>query len=236
VLRRAPAWYNPEPELFAERVQHGEVELTPERITTYEQDGKRVKTMYNRANLDAEQSLCGAGRALAADNLARDSAGLWRYVDGALRCVDAGAPALRYRLAEFLAADGVQLAAGWSRPESGGGIWNGSWSDGDSSSVTLALPAGGRYAGLLVIGHYFDGNGRTRVRINGRDLGWQRLRELPLLPLPAGATALTLQLDHEAPYQPPAGQADRRRIAFFLLEIALQPAPPQPDGRPGGPP
>lgn len=225
VLRHATAWHNPEPELFAERVAHTEIELTPERISVYELDGKRVKTLYNRGNLDAEQTLCGPGRALAADNRVRDSAGLWRYIDGAPRCVDAGAPMQRYRLADFLAGDAFRLGGGWSRPESGGGIWNGTWSDGDTSTLTLALPAGSRHAGLLVIGHYFDGNGRTRVRINGRDLGWQRLRELPLLPLPAGATSLTVELVHEAPYQPPAGQADRRRIAFFLQEIALLPAP-----------
>ncbi|MBA5640010.1 hypothetical protein H3H37_23390 [Duganella sp. LX20W] len=223
VLRHAPAWYNPEPELFAERSWHGEYELAQGRVAVYEDGGKVYKTMYSRANLDADQALCGAGRALTAANRFHDTTRMWRYIDGQPQCGPAGPAPLRYGLAQFLSHDGITLGTGWSQPESGGDIWNGSWSNGKRSVLTVPLPAGHQYRTLLIIGHYFTGNSRTRVIINGRDLGWFALRELPELPLPDAPT-LTLELEHDAPYQPPPGQPDTRQLAFFLQEIALKPA------------
>lgn len=223
VLQRAPAWYNPEPELFAERTWHGELELAQDRVVAYEQDGRRIKTMYNRANLDADTALCGPQRVLTADNKIHDSTRLWRYIDGALHCGPATVAPLRFGLEQFRRHDSVQLLSGWSQPEAGGNIWNGSWSDGPRSILTVPLPAGHQYRTLLIIGHYFDGNRRTRVIVNGRDLGWLALTDLPELPLP-DAPLLRLELEHEAPYTPPPGQPDTRRLAFFLQEIALKPA------------
>jgi len=75
-------------------------------------------------------------------------------------------------------------------------------------------------------GRYFDGNKRTRVTINGIDLGWQDLATMPSLALPDGGAVLTppltVELEYDAPHRPAARAPEQRRLGFFLQTVTLR--------------
>lgn len=89
VLARAPGWYNPDPEIFYERVAHAESYPMPEKTYTYAVDGVPVKTLYNLRNPGAATALCGPGRTLAPDNRSVEADMGWRYINGPVRCTGA---------------------------------------------------------------------------------------------------------------------------------------------------
>jgi hypothetical protein len=86
VIARAPGLYHPEPEIFAERAGHNDNYIQPENVYTLRVGGKQVKTLYNVANPNAAQQLCGDGAALAPGNRYVDSMRGWRYIDGPVQC------------------------------------------------------------------------------------------------------------------------------------------------------
>lgn len=89
VLAHAPGWYNPDPEIFYERVAQAESYPMPERTYSWVIDGAPVKTLYNLRNRSAAAALCGPGRALAPDNRYVDADMGWRYINGPVRCTGA---------------------------------------------------------------------------------------------------------------------------------------------------
>lgn len=218
VLAHYPAVYHPDPEIFFERMTHVDGWGEPERSYQYrDARGGVVKTLFNIHNSRFGAALCGPGRALDAASLVDAGQG-WKYVDGAPRCLGT----LIYTARDFGAA--VAAGAGWSGVELGGGVWDGMWSNGARSRlrITLAQPA----RAIQLLGHYFEQRRATRVTINGVDYGWMSLetgRWLPLAPaLARDGRNLSIELEHETPYVPPADQADQRRIALFLQRVALQ--------------
>ena len=226
-LRLAPALYHPEPEIFAERAGHHDDYIVPDKTYNYVLDGRLVTTLYNTRQPRIEEQLCGSGGALAADNAFTDSTRGWRYIDGPLRCVSDKAVQQTFQVEQFRAGDAVRLGEGWSAPEMNGGAWNGVWSDGARSRLTLRSPGLQQAGTLTIFGHYIDGNKRTRVRVNGADLGWHaldQLERLPLAPLAPGA-ALDIELEHEAPQRPATG-GDTRHLGLFLREITLRASAP----------
>ena len=159
---------------------------------------------------------------LADGNRITDSYRNWRYIDGPLRCRGDGGP-MQFGLAELRQDGTLKLSAGWSGVESGGGIWNGVWSTGAQSTITITLPAQRGVRQLSLQGHYFDGNSRSGVRVNGVDLGWAQLDQANTLTLPAGAGAdgqLRIELQHQAPHAP--NSEDPRELAFFLQGVTLK--------------
>jgi hypothetical protein len=225
VLAWAPQWYHPEPEIYAERAGVNDDYIQPGRIYAFGAGAAR-KTLYHAATPGAEGLLCGAGAVLAPGNHITESAHGWRYIDGPVRCQSGGVRVEVRDAGRFDAAGGVTLAAGWSGIESNGPSWHGVWSDGPTSRLVVALPTDFRPSTVTLRGVYLAGNTRTRVRINGVDLGWQALDPAPplLLPQPLKGTALTIELEHENPHSP--GPADARRLAFFLSEVRLRAAAP----------
>jgi hypothetical protein len=220
VLKVAPQWYHPEPEIFAERMAGNDDYIRPGQVYAFE-TGKLRKTLYYPADPASDAQLCGSGAVPAADNRTTDSAYGWRYIDGPVRCVAGGQGQRSLQAAQFRDRAGIVLGEGWSAVEFNGGVWNGSWSLGAHSRLVLALPQGPRPAGLALLGQYFDGNHRTRVRIDGVDLGWQELDRGAVLALPKGAAgSVTIELDHETPHSP--GPGDPRALAFFLREVNLR--------------
>lgn len=87
-LRHAPSLYNPDPELFRERLANAELPLDPEAAYSYQAGGRTFKTLYNANHAGGVRQLCGAGRMLA-DPGTDAGYGGWRYVNGAPQCVDA---------------------------------------------------------------------------------------------------------------------------------------------------
>jgi hypothetical protein len=220
VMQRAPQLYHPEPEIFAERLGHNDDYINPAHIYRRSVDGNIVTTLYNAQHPGIEEQLCGSGGMLAPDNRITASARGWRYIDGALRCQSGGALQQSYQYDQFKAQRALKLVSGWSTPEANGPGWNGVWSNGARSRIVIALAPGQRPATLTLLGHYLDGNTRTRVKIGTTDLGWHRLDQPQRLPLPATSGALEIELEHEAPHSP--GGSDTRQLAFFLREITLR--------------
>jgi hypothetical protein len=217
-LEHAPGWYNPDAEIFHERLEHLERYFEPERIYVYTLNGAAIKTLYNLRNPAAEAALCGAGRALGPDNAVVEGDQQWRYINGAVKCTTA--------LSLAVGEPALQLASGWSSPEHHSGEWDGVWSDAEHSSLAIAFDPAQKPSHLRLQGHYFDGNKRTRVTINGVDMGWQDLRLMPLLPLPepgAGlASPIVVELEYDAPHNAGASEPDKRRLAFFLQTVSLR--------------
>lgn len=227
VLAHAPGLYHPEPEIFAERAGQHDNYIRPEQVYVYRIDGAPVKALVNAANPQADAVLCGGGASIAPDNAFTEASRGWRYVDaptrGApIRCATGGLAQRSFQYDDFKAGKQVELAAGWSALEANGPGWNGAWSDGPRSRLVLHLD-GLRPEQLLVSGAYLENQGRTRVRVNGVDLGWHQLdREGPLALPPAASqdAPFVIELEHEAPRSP--GASDPRQLAFFLREINLR--------------
>jgi hypothetical protein len=222
IMQRAPGLYHPEPEIFAERLGHHDDYIVPDKIYVRKVDGQPVTTLYHPGHPGIEAVLCGSGGALAPDNRYTASDRGWRYIDGPYRCLSGGTPQQTFQVEQFRAKEGVRLAAGWSGPEINGGTWNGVWSDGPRSRIVIPLGTGQKPATLAIVGNYLDGNTRTRVTVNGADLGWQHLDQLQRLALPSSTGAIEIELEHEAPHRPGDGKADQRALAFFLREITLR--------------
>ena len=221
VMARATRLYHPEPEIFAERLGGHDNYIYPDQVHIRVRDGAVAQTLFNAAHPGIEQRLCGVDGQLAPDTAFTFSARHWRYVDGPLRCVSHGAPQQTFQYEQFASAIGLTLAAGWSRPEANGGHWNGVWSDGPRSFAIFRLAAGSKPSTILILGHYFEGNTRTRVSVNGTDLGWHDLAKPVRIALPAMASGdIAVELTHEAPRTPTA--ADGRQLALFLRQVTLR--------------
>ena len=217
-LEHAPGWYNPDAEIFHERLEQRERYFEPERTYAYTLNGAAIKTLYNLRNLAAEARLCGAGRALGPDNEVVDGDQQWRYINGAVKCMSA--------LSLAVGEPALQLASGWSVPEQHGGEWDGVWSDAGRSSLAITFDPEQKPSYLSLQGRYFDGNKRTRVTINGVDMGWQDLALMPLLALPGPgarlASPLVVELEYDAPHSASASESDKRRLAFFLQNVTVR--------------
>jgi hypothetical protein len=228
VIEHAPSLYNPDPEIFYERISHAESNMDPfSQIVVYETGGKTVKALYGAGNPAAGARLCGKGLRLAAANHVVDAGGLWRYVNAPLLCEEAPARARldAYTAQQFRTADAVRLLSGWSGTEFGGGDWNGVWTDAARSHLTIRLEPGRTPADVVILGHYYDGNHQTRVAINGVDLGWHKLDQFDPLVLPVAARSagtLTIEFENEAPLRPGAASPDQRQLAFFMQSITVE--------------
>lgn len=218
VMQRAPAWYHPEPEIFAERLGHHDDYIQPSKVYVRSVDGQRVTTLFNAGFPGSAEQLCGSGGALAPDNRLTTKDRGWTYIDGPVRCIAGGAPQHSFQYPQFVRQERIKLAAGWSGPEANGPGWDGVWSEGARSRIVVSV-AGSAPSTLTIVGNYLDGNRRTRVTVNGKDLGWQDLSQARRLALPAGASTLDIELEHEAPHR--AGN-DPRALALFLREVTLR--------------
>lgn len=221
VMQHAPGLYHPEPEIFAERLGRHDNYIYPDQIHMRSSGGVPVQTLFNGIHPGIEQRLCGVDGQLAADSDITYTARHWRYIDGQVRCVSQGMPQQSFQYEQFAAGTGITMAFGWGGAEANGGDWNGAWSSGPRSFIVLRPALGIKPSTILILGHYFEGNARTRVSINGTDLGWHDLARPQRLALPAGTGGdIAVELTHEAPRKPTA--ADPREMALFLRQITLR--------------
>ncbi|MCC6073454.1 hypothetical protein ACFSQU_00495 [Massilia sp. GCM10020059] len=221
VMQHAPRMYHPEPEIFAERLGRHDNYIYPDQIHLRTSAGAPVQTLYHGVHPGVEQRLCGVDGQLAPDNDITYTARHWRYIDGQVRCISQGMPQQSFQYEQIRAGAGVALVSGWGGAEANGGDWNGAWSHGPRSVAVIRPAMGMKPATVLILGHYFEGNARTRVSINGVDLGWHDLAKPQRLALPAGVAGdIRIELAHEAPRKPSA--ADAREMALFLRQITLR--------------
>ena len=217
LLRNAPDWYTPDPEIFFERLVHAELPMDREKTYSYTVDGKIRKTLYNNMG-SGIQKLCGAGSAI--ENRSFDAGyGGWRYFNGEPRCTSSEQMTSEQLIQRRL------LGEGWSGFERGGGNWDGAWSNGERSHITLRPPGQRRSAMLTLRGHYYEGNSRTRLEVNGHDFGWVALDRGDAFDIGEALTGKERQIDivleHEMPGGPSAPAGDGRKIAYFLRGVEL---------------
>jgi hypothetical protein len=86
VLARAPGWYHPEPEIFAERMAHNDNYIETDKVYVYHPDGQPAKILFHPSNPKLDTMLCGPDAVLAAGNRITGSAYGWRYLDGEVHC------------------------------------------------------------------------------------------------------------------------------------------------------
>jgi hypothetical protein len=222
-LTHANRWYHPEPEIFVERMAHNDDYIQPDKIYV---STEWHKALVNPSGAHVDELLCGTGRVLSPDNRMVPSTRGWYYIDGAIACRPDPYGVQRYGTAQLENGVGITLASGWSSMEHSGGAWDGVWSVGPRSKLLIAAVPGLHPSLLSLQGMYFEGNRRTRVWINGTDLGWLSLDRLPHFALPADSAGkdLVIELAHEAPHSP--GKGDTRELAFFLRSIELREGPP----------
>lgn len=227
ILKVAPQLYHPEPEIFVERMGHNDDYIWPNQIYTYRVDGATVKTVVNHANARTDELLCGRGGVIDPAMARTESTRGWYYLDGPLRCISGSFIQHSFQLPDFRANDTLRLDSGWHTPEANGPNWDGVWSIGAKSRLVVRID-GALPESLLLVGNYLEPNRRSRVKVNGVDLGWHELDREGALPLPPPARGndLLIELEHESPRQP--GGGDPRELAFFLREASLR----QPSGQP----
>lgn len=219
-VKHLPAFYNPEPEIFVERMTHRDgAELAIDQLYKFEHRGKVSKILFHGSNAHVDQQLCGKGLVLGLDNRYANAAQGWQYLNGNLHCVEA-------RVIDFDAFSDtgkIQFSSGWSGIETGGGVWNGRWSDGDNSVITIPGTSQQKIAGIKLLGHYFEKNKRTRVVINGSDLGWFDLSQAPIIQFNASTTGVKIDLKHEFPHEPSKTPEfpDGRRLSVFLQSLVI---------------
>lgn len=213
VMNHYPTAYNPEPELFVERSARSEVPLDPMRAYQWKgQQGIAVKTLYFSgpgAPVPGE-SLCGPGKTVRGNSAPVSAGAHWAYLNGPVECkpllnIDAGQPGL--------------LASGWQSPDIVEGKVPGVWGIAATTTLAIDIPADRPVQGLRVQGDYLPGtpSPRSRVSINGRDMGWHDLRAPVFLDLPHdGARRLTIELLHDKPL-PQGGKL----LSFYLKSITL---------------
>lgn len=213
VMSHYPQAYNPEPELFAERAAGDEVPL--ESMKTYQWKDKRgnaVKTLYFAgpgAPVPGE-SLCGPGKVIQGHTAPVSAGNGWVYLNGPVQCgpilnIDAAEPGL--------------LAGGWQAPDVVGDSVPGVWGIAPSTTLNVKLPASQQVHRVRVLGDYLPGtlSPRSRIIVNGRDMGWHDLRTPVFLDLPQdGAPSLTIELQHEKPLP-----QDGKLLTFYLKSITL---------------
>ncbi|SFL48749.1 hypothetical protein [Rugamonas rubra] len=223
VMQRAPGLVNPEPEIFAERNGHNDGNVRTDQVYGLSVEGPSNKLLYNLANGDIDVLLCGEGNSLAADNHTVDTMRHWRYINGPVRCKSGGGAGRTLAIEQFQQLQTQLLAFGWSNPERNGSGWDGVWSNGPNSRLQVAVDAAQPPATLTLSGYYFAGNRRSRLSVNGVDLGWHDLQQGAAVALPAavrGASQLQIELAHEAPGEP--GPGDQRHLALFLRKVVLR--------------
>lgn len=223
-----PQWYNPEPELFAERAAHQEKLLDPGRAYIYVAGNRPMKAMAQAGYRGLATDLCGRDGEIATF-ASRTAAGEgWEYLNGPFTCAHRSVhdEPLAIGPGEFNGAR-MRLDSGWSGVEDDHAGWHGVWSDAASSVLTVLLPTARDVHRVTFSGEYYGGNQETGVRINGVDLGRHRLAPNGTIALPPQAgravSSLRIELVHQAPRDPAAdpSNSDPRHLAFFLRQLQV---------------
>ena len=111
------------------------------------------------------------------------------------------------------------LASGWQAPDVVGDEVPGVWGVAPTTTLTVKLPAEQPVHRVRVLGDYLPGtlSPRSRIIVNGRDMGWHDLRTPVFVDLPQdGVQSLTIELQHDKP-QP----QDGKLLSFYLKSITL---------------
>jgi hypothetical protein len=222
VLRHAPQYYNPEPEIFVDRSSGAEPMMDFDQAYVG-RFGDQIKTLYYAGSLKSIAAVCPQGLPTAR-SVVKASYDGWTYLNGPVEC---GAPvALQsFDMHDFERSQGGHVADGWSRFEFGNDGNGGIWSLGKQSTFVVTLPPGKPDA-ITIRGVYLGGNWSTEVAINGKPAGtWHldRPNRIGLDLIDQGNAGqpnqLEVTLTHKSPKAPSA--QDTRELAFFMKQVVL---------------
>ena len=91
MLKHFPALYEPEPEIFFERLTHEDGSMHPSRVVAYPNLEHPTRILFNTGSALAHAKLCGPGGQVAPGDARIYPLG-WRYVIGAPVCLPASTP------------------------------------------------------------------------------------------------------------------------------------------------
>ncbi|MBV6320422.1 hypothetical protein [Duganella violaceipulchra] len=210
MFRHAPSLYNPESEIFVERLTGIEDSRDRTKVHAYRVNGVTLKALYHSSLPDPESQLCGNAPVAPAIG----GPDRWLY----LKQLPACWPAVNLGAVQFTRDQTLLLGRGWSQIEP----QHGAWSDSKQSLMLVSYLGDTPAHQITLRGYYFEGNRRTRVKLNGVDQGWVDLQAGTALELPphGDGAGVRIELTHEAPHSP--GPQDRRQLAFYLQGVTLR--------------
>ncbi|MCD2516569.1 hypothetical protein LQ564_09630 [Massilia sp. G4R7] len=213
VLGHAPHLYNPDPEIFLERERRREDPVTPDQVVVHRGPAGPTKLMRFWSNGGDDGGLCASGAHLEADHVKTLASG-WRYYSGPLRCAPGASPFLHIAITPDTAS---MLLEGW--PASTGPVV---WNTGRHAALRIEVPPGRRPALLGLRGYYHHPVRRSRVSINGVDLGVVALGQAPLV-LPASLQdARVLEIRFEHTREPRPAVPGEPPLGFFLHGVDIE--------------
>ncbi|GAB3468211.1 hypothetical protein GCM10027321_36410 [Massilia terrae] len=220
LLNKYPKIYNPEPEIFLEREFHKERVFTPTDIAVH-YDGP-VPTKIIRHELNdgwSESGLCSDTQEVVASKVS-DSVRGWVYYSGPFSCELGRTIRREWRLGRR-AENTKLLGEGWSGMED-----SGVWTDGDRSTIVLEAGERANVQFIILSGHYLVPDERTRVFVNGTDLGVLSLDQQRIV-IPKGVAVqggkLNINLQNLNPTSPAqfGVSDDTRKLSFFLEKVEM---------------
>lgn len=230
VMGRHPSLYNPDPEIFVERLRNREDALDSRQVYVFWYGKQPSKVLYHGSNLDIQHTFCDAQSRISDRVDSAAAARGWQYLNGAITCDPGPQRMMTVDLAHFARKDGSSpLVSGWSTPQADADpLWQGAWSLGERSVLRLRLESPQTIDAVHFSGHYYGNNRDTRVWINGIDFGLFPLgpdgNRVPIRGrLGQPVDTLTIELVHQNPRSPlQDGAADPRVLAFFLRAVGVQ--------------
>lgn len=229
VFRKIPNLYNPEPEIFAERLLGKDGYLDTQRSYVVTNNGRPVKILVHPTNMNLDQQVCGTSGYVSSGVQHVNSSHGWKYLNAPILCEPGSRQTLWFDFASFAARDNNPLASGWSTPE-GADVTDrpGVWSVGEHSTLKLDLKSAQTIDSVTLFGHYYGSNRETRVTINGVDFGLVSLNTSSSRidvgsRLRQPVATLTIELAHQKPESPLSnGATDPRMLALFLHSAGVQ--------------
>ena len=224
VMKYAPAWYNPEPEIFIERTQQREIPIDVQKIYMHGDLSNPRKILFNLRNLNVATQLCGENRELSNLNNYTRGSNSWVYLNGNINCKKIGTqifpPTKAYGVEEFEEGNQFQLISGWSKLEYGTPEWTGVWSVGDKSTLRILLSPSFKPDHLSIDAQYLKSQ-FIQVKINGLDYGWLNLSETLIEFKKPVDNEIFIELTYDDATTPPTDPSDTRRLAIFLNKAVL---------------
>lgn len=220
LLNKFPSTYNPEPEIFLEREFHKERMFTPADIAVHYYGAVPTKIIRHVLNDEwVGSGLCGEGQLVVASSVS-DSARGWVYHNGPFTCEPDRVIRRAWNLGRGT-GNVKLLGEGWSGIED-----SGVWTDGERSAIVLDAGANANVQSIILSGYYLVPGERTRVFINGSELGVFALdRQLIAIPKniasQGGKLNITLQNLHPTTPAQLGLSSDARKLSFFLEEAKI---------------
>jgi hypothetical protein len=222
VLDHHPRWYNPEVEIFMERVLGAEGAVDKQKLAFYPQTGTPLKVLRHWSNGNDQGGPCVRSTYLSGQGVHEASDG-WEYHHPPYECIPYKR-LIQEGFWNFARGNPVHrglLAKGWSFREP-----RGIWTDEILAELHVPVPNGMKPRQIRFSGRYSGLQRESLVSINGRYLGRFSLADSPVR-IPESlrsARDLVIRLEHPHATSPfiRGISGDHRMLGFFLTALRLE--------------